>query len=346
MHFLITLLHYSIEKMIQLPTFFEDSKNYFVTVIDKQGRYVYFNKLFIRTFSFLEGFELGMNFSQTVHPEDVASCTTAALECLSNPSKTVGIRLRKPAPGGKFIVTNWEFSKFISTTDDTEGVLCIGHDITNQLELENQLIDNELELITVLNNTKDFFIFLDASNKIKAFNKALKDELENLLKVEIRAGQDITELLPEDMYMKFYKSLLEARNGKSTINEVKVFTSFNDVIWLDLTFYPVYVKNDFQGVAINGRVINDRKHYELKILEKNEQLKNINFRYSHELRGPLSSLLGIVHQLKEYRNQLSEEQRAEYLEKILEAAEITDDVLKSIIATNIEMIENKNPLTK
>ncbi|MEZ4800111.1 MAG: PAS domain S-box protein [Flavobacteriales bacterium] len=327
-----------------LPPYFESSKTYFAAVIDKAGNYSYFNQLFIDTFSFIEGFGIGMNFSKTVHPDDLASCTTAALECLSNPDKSVQIRLRKPAPDGKFIVSSWEFSKFSSESMNIEGVLCIGHDISTQLELENQLINNELELVTILNNTKEFFLFLDENYNIKAFNRALKEELKNLLDIEIGMNQNLRNLIDEELYTKFYHWLNEAKNGRTIHKEVKVNTQFNDVLWLNLTFYPVYTQNRLQGMAINGKDINDSKHYELKILEKNEQLKNINFRYSHELRGPLSSMLGIVHQLKEFRSALSEEQRKEYIDKILEAAELTDEVLKSIIETNIELLENKNPL--
>lgn len=330
--------------MPTLPSFFENSKSYFVSVIDKEGNYTYFNKLFIDTFSFIDGFGIGMNFTNSVHPEDVAACTTAALECLSNPDKTVQVRLRKPAPDGKFIVSNWEFSRIESESMKIDGILCIGHDISTQLELENQLINNELELVTILNNTKEFFLFLDEDYNIKAFNRALKEELKNLLELEIAMNLNIRDLIDEESYMKFYHWLNDAKHGRTIHKEVRILTRFNDVLWLNLTFYPVYTQNRFHGVAINGKDINDSKHYELKILEKNEQLKNINFRYSHELRGPLSSMLGIVHQLKEFRSSLSEEQRKEYIDKILEAAELTDEVLKSIIETNIELLENKNPL--
>ncbi|TAF63383.1 MAG: PAS domain S-box protein [Cytophagales bacterium] len=128
-----------------LPTFVTNSQTYYVVVTNLNGDYIYVNDFFQKKYAFVtDNFE-GLHVSNSLHPEDLDICQQAVINCLINPHIAVPIQVRKPDERGNYYWTHWEFSAYKNTESEIVGILCIGHDISEQKR-------NEQEKIPLLQN--------------------------------------------------------------------------------------------------------------------------------------------------------------------------------------------------
>lgn len=127
------------------PDWLIRSAVYSVVVIDLEGKYLFVNDCFAKRFSFIRNDFIGTGFEDTVHPEDIQKCNSAAYQCIQNPSKPQRITIRKPdADNISYHWTDWEFSPLFDNKGELLGILSIGHDITEK-ETQGTTIDRQSE---------------------------------------------------------------------------------------------------------------------------------------------------------------------------------------------------------
>lgn len=125
---------------------------------------------------------------------------------------------------------------------------------------------------------------------------------------------------------------------KQTLKDVHTATYFDYGCWKhirkngEVIFVHIYAHSTvFQGkkarfvLAID---IDNKVKAEKALLEKNEQLKKISWTQSHELRGPLSSIMGLVKIFN--KEDTSDPHNKEIIALITDAAEKLDAVVKKI----------------
>jgi len=86
-------------------------------------------------------------------------------------------------------------------------------------------------------------------------------------------------------------------------------------------------------------VITEKKEAEQKILQQYERLKEIARIQSHELRGPVSSILGLTNllQLKHQDKEIEDEELVELIDGINETTKNLDKVIHKIVAKTSEI---------
>lgn len=98
------------------------------------------------------------------------------------------------------------------------------------------------------------------------------------------------------IYMKdFIENCYLALSGESVRHGR--FLKFNsDERWWALTYEPAKDPGgEIIGISYNAVDITQRVLKEQKVIQQNKELKNIAYIQSHELRRPLSSILGFMH---------------------------------------------------
>jgi PAS domain S-box-containing protein len=129
-----------------------------VVVTDLGGRFKYVNPLFQYKFSHLSTDFSQLNFAQTVYADDVKLCNDAAKECIKHPEKHVTVTVRKASEGEDYFWTTWEISVLKNDDGQIEGIISIGHDVTNTQSVINKTSDLTDNVKTILNQQLQKFV--------------------------------------------------------------------------------------------------------------------------------------------------------------------------------------------
>ncbi|HEY4653628.1 MAG TPA: ATP-binding protein [Cyclobacteriaceae bacterium] len=174
-------------------------------------------------------------------------------------------------------------------------------------------------LRVVLESAKDQILALDSRKRYIMFNQAHAEAIRGLTGKEIKAGDRFLDVLPHDLVPVARRELKRAYAGGRHLSEIPLP---NKTI-LKASFHAIRdEKNKMAGIAIFAEDISERKKTELKLKavneeltaqnwqlamreedlkmamdqlsERNFELDQLMYKTSHDLRSPLSSILGLV----------------------------------------------------
>lgn len=123
----------------------------------------------------------------------------------------------------------------------------------------------------------------------------------------------------------FFKGLWEAvGTGETWRGEIRNKTKSGDYFWIDMVILPLKNERDQINYYLTLALpITERKEWEAKREKAVEMLESVTFRTSHNIRGPLARILGLVF--------------------LIENAMVTDDECKSVASM---LIKSSNELDK
>jgi PAS domain S-box-containing protein len=199
-------------------------------------------------------------------------------------------------------------------------------DITQQKNIQKKIFNDEQNLRAIINNTKDIIWSIDRENNIISANEAFFTRMHYITK------KKITRIDKEDFGEKLFNTWKEHFKRAFAGEYYKViWTEEIDgkEVFEEVSFNPIFDKNnDTIGVSCISRDITAQYTHIRMIEKQNEQLKKISYIQSHEVRSPLSSILGLV-QLFNKENCIDENNK-EIITLLTQAAEKLDNVVKKI----------------
>ncbi len=208
---------------------------------------------------------------------------------------------------------------------DRQGVLIgVTFSTTNinyRKQTENKLKEIDLIQRAIYNSSIDGKTFMNLSGEIVFFNKTAAEWVEQVFHQQLTVGAIYTNCLDED-FAKHYDLELLAQ-GKYIRFE---FEAKNE--WYLITVFPVYDdQQQLIGFADNVRNISLKKEHELKISHQNDYLKRIAWQQSHQVRKPLSNILGLIHLLRiEHPDYIDNE----YVKRLEHASNELDEIIRKI----------------
>jgi len=309
-----------------------NSNTYSVLIIDFEGKFVDANDCFKSYFSYLNEDLIGKSFEITMFHEDVERAILAAKECLKDPNSQVKVYIRKPnVVSGYYIWTHWEISLFYGEDKTPVGFLCIGHDVTLERLMQEQLKDSERKLNAILDSTNHSSILLSPNLTVIYFNRLAFENVQHLCNIDLKVGDSYMQFVKEEDRETFLNYFNLALNGE--LNKVEWETNHECVDYYETTFYPVFnEEGEIFGVAFNSEDISQKKLAELKILEQNKRLLDIAWSQSHQIRGPLTSIMSIVSLVNSHL----------VIESKLEAMQYLDDATKKLDQVIREIVDKTN----
>lgn len=170
----------------------------------------------------------------------------------------------------------------------------------------------------------------------------LTDLEENTLFVNDRMAQMLgwekSEMLGKKTYEFFggpenkallLEKLAFRKQGISDQYEIKADRPDDTPLWLLVTGAPY---TDSEGEVIGAIAIvtdiSDRKHTELKLKDANRELDAFVYKASHDLKGPLASIIGLTNIAKE---EVKEPKAIEYFDLISKSTHRLDSILLELI---------------
>lgn len=160
---------------------------------------------------------------------------------------------------------------------------------------------NQARLRSLIENTDNAIWMLDTKQKLLTFNEQFSAICKTYYQKVPVEGMDILSLtdIPEEQekWLSRYQKALQGEFFRYTEN----FVIENKQYVFETSTFPVYEKNVIIGVSSFSKNITHIIRTQRSLEEKNEELIRINkemdefvYRTSHDLRSPLTSILGLI----------------------------------------------------
>ncbi len=242
-----------------------DSQSVYVLKTDLAGNYTYINDYFLQRFAPNgNGQLLGRYFSDIVVKEDHPKLRKVVESCFFQPETPHEVILKKPTVDGVVKAGKWEFKGILNKKGNLEEILCIGFDITEQIE--NLEKANELLQVISEQNTKLKSFTYIVSHNIRSHSSNLSGLIQvlkskpteqeresyfNLLEVSTNRLDETIRNLNEIIHIS--ENTAKAKTSKQLKQEVeKTLDILNGVIAQNAISVTVNIPEDLSVCIVDS----------------------------------------------------------------------------------------------
>ncbi len=321
-----------------VPDWLMRSRNVFCTIVDENGNYIYANQYFKDVFSCNWPTWIKNGYTNSVHPDDldVLNCAVSRLLAFGGIEK---FEIRKPTSlSGDYIHTQWEISQIKNEFGKVFAFLNIGFDLTNEILYLNSLRETEFKLQAIFNSTNHPTILLNKDFTIQYINKAAEELGWQMVNAKPLINDNILSYLSLS-FIDFFKELIDkAWDGLCTETEY-----FIEDKWWSLKVFSVLTDSKKRiGVALQVIDITIDKEKENRILEQNQRLRQIAWQQSHEVRAPLSNMLGLLHLMQLKSKETNGEELDFLIQSLIGEGNKLDKVIHEIVKNSNHVFDRIN----
>ncbi len=220
-------------------------------------------------------------------------------------------------------------SHFIPVTFKYKTVSALNKEIDDRLNLEGHLIAKNRQLewaektakicygsINLLRNT---IIFSDGAKNVLGIDSGIELSIKEMMAIIVRKDRhDVAQIIKEVKNNKVFTPFTFRIKGDGLWKYINV----KGEIYYDETATTLCLRGTFQDIT-------EQKQYVKKIEESSKILREIAWIQSHDVRGPLTTVLGLCN-LLEFRA-IADDETLMIVNGIKESASKLDDVIKSIV---------------
>lgn len=194
--------------------------------------------------------------------------------------------------------------------NDVQDIISDLVDLNQNLEMKVaerivDIIDKESNLRSILDNSDSETWLINSRYELIDFNHKFYKSFIKKNSSSPEINKNILNLIDDenerDKWKIRYDAALKGRAG-IYIDEVN---DEGQLKILEIKTFPINEIGKIKGVSIFIKDITDLKKSELKLIQKNRDLEKVNseldsfvYRVSHDLRAPLTSILGLINLLK------------------------------------------------
>lgn len=268
---------------------------------------------------------IGKNAIELVHP-DQGRNTLIRIADVMNGGTAPLIEQIYLTSAGKEVHTEEMMFPFMFR--DKKAVQVIFRDITERKLTEAKIRKNETLFTELFNSIPMATVMLDGTGKVLQINEGFKEmfgyELEEL------KGHNLNDhIVPEELRSEGIdlNNLITA----SRVISVETIRRHKRGHHVNVILYGVPVMQDRETIGIYGVYVDitDRMKVEDELKIRNAELDNFVYKVSHDLRAPLSSILGLVNLAKVPGNM---DDLAEYIDLIGTKVEHLDYFISDVLS--------------
>lgn len=142
-------------------------------------------------------------------------------------------------------------------------------------------------------------LLLDNELNILSYNTIFARLVYDNFSVEPKEGESVKKYLQEHNGEEFLKNCTKALHGEDSVVKFESKNSRQNLNWLVYFEPAVDPEGSIFGISCNALDITNKVKQDAQLLRQNEYLREVAFYQSHELRRPVSSILGIIGYLQE-----------------------------------------------
>jgi PAS domain S-box-containing protein len=199
---------------------------------------------------------------------------------------------------------------FAILQNDVEEIVRDYKELNQNLELKVaerivDFIDKESNLRSILDNSDRVTWLMNTRFELIDFNAAFINEIKRRYLISPKINDNILDYISNEREKNLWLERFElALKGKPGIY-LDQDTLFGDERVWEIKTFPIKEVGKIKGVSVFIEDITQLKHSQLKLIEKNRDLQKVNseldsfvYRVSHDLRAPLTSILGLISLMK------------------------------------------------
>lgn len=268
--------------------------------INIKGEYTFVNDIYTRQLGYRKEELLNQPMSAFLFKDDIEMFTSTIAACLDHPGEVFHIRHRKVTSDGRI---RWIATDAVAVRDrqgkvtEIQGVAL---DISDLQVAREEVLWTKNNLEALINNTEDLIWAIDSAKLYTAINTSFCDRMKTHYHVDPQIGLPVFEgdgkIYGTDKVAYWDHYYEQALQGKQFVINYEVnHGSGERKTVFEITINPIFSTNNaIIGVGCFAHDVTDSLIKQKAIERQNEKLKRIASLSSHELRRPVSSLLGLV----------------------------------------------------
>jgi PAS domain S-box-containing protein len=268
-----------------------------VMFIDNDNIIRFANRKFIETTGFLDNEITGNNFGNLLAENDSLQRKNIVAEILANEDpKEILIKSKN----GQSVWFSVKGTPLMDENGQVGGTLLTHTEITDRKNAEQTIRKKEQDYSNLLETMNEGLVYLDKESAVKFANKKF-EELTGF-KVENLLGKKVpSQVMPETLLglLSDEHSLPQTGNSNNYRYEIQITKNSAEQMWCMVSCSIIKDETGaFNGLLISYSDISDRKQTEDKLEVAQRELNTFIYRSSHDLKGPLSSILGLINILE------------------------------------------------
>ncbi len=278
-----------------------------------------------------------------VHPEDLARVRARIDAHLAGETPRYEAEHRVLAKDGQY---QWAHAHglVVERTEDGTPLRMVGvqRNISDTKELAEALRKNEERHRIISEMISDFaysYIVQEDGSLKKDWSTQAFHDITGYSFHEV--DQDGWRMLihPDDRQKATHRSM-RLMAGEFDVTEFRIISKHGDVRWLRDHGQPVWDDEQGRVVHIYGAAqdITERKRFEEQLQRQTEELRARNeeldaFAYTvaHDLKNPISSMMGFASLIQTYYSRMDDEKIQEYLELIMESGYKLKEIINALL---------------
>lgn len=195
------------------------------------------------------------------------------------------------------------------------------------LEQKHRVETSEAKVRAFFNSSSSIHLLLDKEMIVIDYNNAAAAFVQKVYHRTLVQGEPILQYINDTYKERFQNNFLQSKRGLTKFDEVSAIYNEEEIFW-QVSYEPAFnEQGDIIGVAYTATNVTDKMLQENEIRTRNKALAEIAHIQSHDLRGPVASLMGLMNLIKDKNY----EAPAEYLKMMEKVVNDLDTKIHEIV---------------
>lgn len=209
-----------------------------------------------------------------IHPEDLALFQNNREMLLSTPSDTFSFEIRVKCHDGSYIWCEGTSTNLLHEPG-VNAIVSNFIDISEKKRVENQQEFDKNNLDALINNCNDAMWSVDREFNLITANNTFNFWVQTRLGLQINPGDNVLNGAPPMNRRWFERNYQRAFTGEAFTETV--FISRPVPQWMEISFHPIWKKNDIAGSACHAHDITRRKNLEQSLNKTIKELTDYQY---------------------------------------------------------------------